>query len=378
MQCESNKSKRILHVVSAMHRGGAETMIMNLYRNIDRKKVQFDFIVHSDKKGDYDDEIMSLGGRIIKCKSLGSLGPIKYIKELSEIIKQNGPFQAIHSHTDFQGGFVALAAKKANISKRICHSHNTRWVANPNIKHKLQLTLFKEMIDKYATDYCACGVDSASFLFKKSKIDSNKITYLNNAIEVEKFNASIDYDYLRKELNIKNDEMIIGHIGRFYEQKNHRYIVKIGRYLKNNNYKFKILLVGQGPLQQEIREMVNEYNLDENIKFLGVREDIPNLMKLFDVFLFPSFFEGLPVVLVEAQAAGLPCLISDSITKEVDMGVNLLNYLSIKDDIEKWIEEIKLIKDKQIPSYEERVLKIQKKGYEVKSNVDKILRLYDI
>lgn len=373
------RCKRILHVVSAMNRGGAETMIMNIYRNIDREKIQFDFIVHSDIPGHYDDEIKKMGGRIIKCKSLGTLGPIKYIKELSKIIKQNGPFQAVHSHTDFQGGFVALAAKKANISKRICHSHTTRWVTNQRIKHKLQLILFRDIIDRYATDYCACGFDAANFLFKKSKIHSNKITYLNNGIDIEKFSDLVKIDYLKEELKINNNEIIIGHVGSIYEPKNHKYIVKIGNYLKLNNYEFKILIVGEGPLYQEIKQMVNEYNLNENIKFLGVREDIPNLMKLFDIFLFPSFFEGLPVVLVEAQASGLPCLISDSITKEVDMGLNLLSYLSIQENnIQKWIKEINLIKNKEIPSYEERKLKMQERGYDVKSNINKILNLYDI
>lgn len=370
--------KRILHVVSAMHRGGAETMIMNLYRNIDREKVQFDFIVHSEKKEDYDDEIISMGGRIIKCSSLGTLGPIKYVKELSRIIKENGPFQAVHSHTDFQGGFVALAAKKAGIDKRICHSHNTQWVANPNIKHKLQMRIFKEMIDLYGTDYCACGIDSANFLFKKSKIDNKKILYLNNGIELEKFNDCMCDKYIKKELNIKDDEIIIGHIGRFCEQKNHKHIIMIGNYLKKNNYKFKILLVGQGPLLNEIKEMVNHYDLNENIKFLGVRKDIPSLMNIFNVFLFPSFFEGLPVVLIEAQAAGVHCLISDCITKEVDLGLNLLNYLSIEKNIEQWVEKINLLKGLDKPSYVNRVLKIKERGYEAKGNIHTLMKMYEL
>ena len=166
---QDNRPKRVLHVVSRMQRGGAETMIMNLYRNIDREKVQFDFIVHSDIKGDYDEEIEKLGGKIIKCNSLGTVGPLRYVKELSQLIKDNGPFCVVHAHTDFQTGFVAKAAKKAGVGKRICHSHNTQWKSNPNIIDKVMLFIFKIFIDKYATDYCSCGRDAAKFLFKEDK-----------------------------------------------------------------------------------------------------------------------------------------------------------------------------------------------------------------
>ena len=283
--------KRILHVVSAMNRGGAETMIMNLYRKMDKTKVQFDFIVHSDTKGHFDDEIISLGGRIINCNSLGSIGPWKYIKELYNIIKNNGPFHAVHSHTDFQGGFVALAAKKAGIKKRICHSHNTRWLANPTIINKVQLCMFREIIDRYSSDYCACGIDSSKFLFKKNKIKSNKINYINNSIDIERFNINDNCSYIKSEFNISEDTLVIGHIGRFYEQKNHEFILQVAKNMKQENYKFKILLVGEGPLLNVIKDKVKNLNLTENIIFLGVREDIPQLMKTFDVFLFPSFLK---------------------------------------------------------------------------------------
>ena len=339
--------KRILHVVSAMNRGGAETMIMNLYRKIDRKIVQFDFLVHSDDKGHFDDEILSLGGRIIRCNSLGSIGPIKYIKEVSNLIKNNGPFHVVHSHTDFQGGFVAIAAKIAGISKRICHSHNTKWLENPTLIHRLQLIVFRQIINIYATGYCACGADAAQFLFNNKNIDLGKVEYLNNGIDVDKFNINQENEYLKLKLDIKKDEIVIGHIGRFYDQKNHEFIIKIAKYMKERDYKFKIFLVGEGPKFKEIFNLVEKNNLSSNVKFLGVREDIPNLMHVFNVFLFPSFFEGLPVVLVEAQASGLPCVISNTITKEVDLGLNLIHYCDLNDDIEIWVDEVIKHKNKK-------------------------------
>lgn len=370
--------KRILHVVSAMNRGGAETMIMNLYRKIDRKKIQFDFIVHSNTKGHYDDEIVSLGGRIIKCNSLGTVGPVKYIRELSRLISNNGPFHAVHSHTDFQGGFVAMAAKKADVDKRICHSHNTQWVANPSIIHKIQLAIFKEMIDRYASDYCACGIDSAKFLFKENKIKENKIKYLNNGIDIEKFNNDYNCSHIKSQFDICEDTIVIGHIGRFYEQKNHKFIIKLANRMKEKGYKFKILLVGEGPLLDKIKSEVEILNLNQYVKFLGIRSDIAELMNVFDVFLFPSFFEGLPVVLVEAQASGLPCVISDTITKEIDFKLDLIKYSNLNESIDTWIDQILSSKYSIKVNSEKINSTLSELGYDVNSNIDKIMKLYKI
>ena len=374
-----NDTKRILHVVSAMNRGGAETMIMNLYRKIDRNKLQFDFIVHSNIKGHYDDEIISLGGKIIRCNSLGTIGPIKYVRALSKAISENGPFHAIHAHTDFQSGFVAMAAKKAGINNRICHSHNTQWVANQTIYHKIQLFIFKEIIDKYATGYCSCGIDAAKFLFKKKKINSGEIKYLNNGIDVETFNLDTEkVSYLKEELKIDDDTLVIGHIGRFYKQKNHTFIIDIANKMKQEGLKFKVVLVGEGPLLSNIMEKVSKFGLTENVIFLGVREDIPQLMKIFDVFLFPSFFEGLPVVLVEAQAAGLKCIISDTITREIDFGLGLIQYCSLDKEVEVWTDKIKKTKSKENISMDIRKEKLRKLGYDAELNVKKIMTLYKV
>lgn len=366
--------KRILHVVSSMNRGGAESMIMNLYRNIDRNKVQFDFIVHTEDRGSFDDEIENLGGRIFRCKSLGTLGPIKYINTIYDTIKNNQNFHAIHIHTDFQGGFVALAAKKAGIKKRICHSHNTRWKANYNLVDKIQLYIFRKLISRYATHYCACGIDASNFLFKTP--DNVKI--INNAIEVEKFNKYYDLDDIRKELNIDNDDFIIGHIGRFYEQKNHKHIIDIVKKISELDDKFKVLLVGEGPLLEDVKLYARQLNVEKYINFLGVRTDIPKLMKLFDVFLFPSFFEGLPVVLVEAQSSGLPCVISDTITKEIDFSLGLIEYCNLDGNIDDWIDKINMFKNKVKIDSSFIKNRIQEKGYDIKFNIDEIMKMYGI
>lgn len=372
---KSNNCKRILHVVSRMHRGGAETMIMNLYRHIDREKVQFDFIVHSDIPGHYDDEIIKMGGRIIKCNSLGTIGPLKYVSQLSEIIKENGPFHAVHAHTDFQTGFVALAAKKAGIKNRICHSHNTQWQAKPNILHNIMLIIFRELINIYGTDYCACGKDAAKFLFKKNRLD--KVRIINNGIEIEKFLID-DTGDIRTELNIPKDTLIIGNIARFYEQKNHKFIVELAEEMVIKNINFIILLIGEGPLFNEIKEMIKCKNLEKNIRLLGVREDIPKLMNLFDIFLLPSFYEGLPVVLVEAQASGTPCVISDTITKDVDFGLSMIYYCNLSKSKDEWIDAIYKSSEPISVSVDDRLNSLKIKGYDVKDNLKKVMELYHV
>lgn len=373
----SEKCKRVLHVVSAMHRGGAETMIMNLYRNIDRNKVQFDFVVHSDENGHFNEEIQELGGRIIRCNSLGSVGPVKYIKELVGIIKNNGPFQAVHSHTDFQGGFVAMASKIAGVKQRICHSHNTHWVANPSIVKKIQLFVFKELIDRYSTDLCSCGNEASKFLFKNNKIVNGKVNIINNGIDIDAFKVSYDKK-LRKELNISDDEIVIGSIARFSEQKNHKFMIEFARYLKDINIKFKMLLIGQGPLLNDIKEKVMELNLDDNVIFLGVREDIPKIMDSLDIFLMPSLHEGMPVVLIEAQAAGVKCLISDNITREIDLGLNLIEFCSLEEDLEKW-KELTLKMCNSFDNVDKnRYSNSKLTSYDVKENVNQVLKIYKL
>lgn len=372
--------KRVLHVVSNMHRGGAETMIMNLYRNIDRSKIQFDFVCHSKEKSDYDDEIINLGGRIFRIESLGTVGLKKYVKNLKNVIKENGPFQAVHAHTDIQAGVVTLAAKQAGVRIRICHSHNTKWKEKPNIKDNIQSYLLRNLSKFTANRYCACGEDAGRFFFGQSYLNKGKVKILNNGINVEEFINVPDsiIDMTKTQLNIKDDSLVLGHIGRFYEQKNHKFLIKIANELRNKDIQFKIFLIGDGPLKREIENEVIKNNLQSNVIFLGIRKDIPVLMKLFDVFLFPSFYEGLPLTLIEAQAAGLPAIVSDTITKEVDLRLNILRYININESLDKWIDQI--IKFKKYKRLDIGTIKkaIVEKGYDAKENAINIQDLYEI
>lgn len=379
-----NSIKRVLHVVSDMHRGGAETMIMNLYRNIDRSKLQFDFICHYkkgdtdglNKRADYYDEIETLGGRVFKIPSLGTSNPIEYTLNIKKAISKNGPFKAIHVHTNKQSGFALLGARLAGIRNRIVHSHITEW----DNFNKIYISTLKFIMKSNANKYCACGVDAGVNAFDIKDIDNSEVNLLKNAIDINNF-INVDrstVNKLKHQLDINDETKIIGHIGRFSEQKNHKFIIQLAKELKRNNRDFVILLIGTGPLVNEIKRLIRENNLSSNVKILGVREDIDILMNLFDVFILPSLYEGLPLVSIEAQAAGNRCIVSNTVTNEIDMGLGLVKQLPIDNEsLEEW--ESGIFDEQSIELSKKEILeKITLKGYNVKQNVNRLYELYEI
>lgn len=372
--------KRVLHVVSRMNRGGAESMLMNLYRNIDQTKVQFDFISHGFEKCDYEEEIHNLGGDIYKIASLGESGFLKYIFDLIKIIKYRGDYSIIHIHTDYQIGIVAFAAMIANVPVRICHSHNTRWECTKTVKEKVLFNILKKMAILFSNKYVACGEDAAKFLYGDTNMKKKDIFILNNGIDIDSFiTDEDDIKRLKRELLIKNNDLIIGHIGRFYEQKNHRFIIKLSCALHKKDINFKILLIGEGPLKESIINEVKEHKLEDKVLFLGKRTDVPLLFNVFDVFLLPSLYEGLPLVLVEAQAAKVNSIVASTVTKEVDLGLDLVDFLDIEDNIDLWVELlVKRSKNRHLNKSKDVYETLTARGYNVSKNIDDLYYLYDI
>ncbi|MDQ0859278.1 glycosyltransferase family 1 protein [Bacillus sp. V2I10] len=324
---------RVLHAVVNMNRGGAETLIMNLYRNIDRSKVQFDFL--TSKPGVFDDEITELGGRIHRIPYITECGHRNYIKHLDQFFKENSQYKIVHAHMDKMSGFILRAAKKACIPTRIAHSHNTQ--SEGGIPAKIYKSYAGSQISKASTHYLACSRVAANWLFK-SKASSS--TILKNGIEINKFAFSQAIrDQVRADLRIEKNSVAIGHIGRFNHQKNHIFLIDIFNELLKAVPNAVLILVGDGPLRSTIEDKVKDLNIENKVQFLGIRSDVELLLQAFDLFVFPSLHEGLPVTLVEAQASGLPCIISDNISNEVDMDVNLIKYTS-NTNMSEWIENI--------------------------------------
>jgi len=325
---------RILHVVVNMNRGGAETLLMNMYRNIDRTKVQFDFL--TCREGAFDPEIEALGGRVHRIPYLTEVGHSGYINALDQFFASHPEYRIVHSHMDKMSGFVLRSAKKAGIPARIAHSHSTR--SEGGIAARAYKWASGQLIRPCATHLLACSGKAAAWLFPNK---DRQVAILKNGIESERFAFSTEVrSEVREELRLQADDFVIGHVGRFSAPKNHSFLVEIFARFHQERPNSVLVLAGDGPLRTGIEEKVKELGLEQRVKFLGVRSDIARLLQGFDIFVFPSLHEGLPVTLVEAQGAGLPCVISDVITREVDMGLSLVDYVSLNQPLESWVQAL--------------------------------------
>ncbi len=321
---------RVLHVVVNMNRGGAETLLMNLYRNIDRKKVQFDFL--TCKEGVFDKEIVKMGGRVHRIPYVTDIGHRGYLKSLHKFFGSQSEYRIVHCHMDKMSGFVLSVAKKYNVPIRIAHSHNTQ--SEGGYLARAYKWYAGKLIRSNATHYYACSLAAGEWLFGKN---AENIKLINNGIEVGKFNFSLDIrKKMREMINISEGTIVLGHVGRFSHQKNHMFILDIFSNFNKRTPNSVLVLIGEGDLRTKIEEKIKELKLESKVILLGVRDDIHHLLQAIDIFVFPSFHEGLPVTLIEAQSAGLPCLISEKITKEVDLGIGLIRYLSLS-SVREWV-----------------------------------------
>lgn len=348
---------RVLQVVTIMNRGGLETMLMNYYRKMDRKKIQFDFMVNRKERGDYDDEIEKLGGRIYRMLPIRPGNYRQYFKQLEQFFQEYKGYRVVHAHINENSGFVLRAAKKVGIPCRIAHSH----LADLKLDYKYPFRLYGRMNLKQNSNHLfACSKQAGNWLFGKKE----EITILNNAVDTNIFQYNTNVrNQFRKELELE-DKFVIGHIGRFCKQKNHMFLIDVFHEVYKQNRKAVLLLIGQGDLEEEIKEKVKKLNLTSAVKFLGLRSDIPQLMQAMDLFLFPSLFEGLPVVLVEAQAAGLRCITSTGVTPEAKI-TNQVEFISLKQSSKEWANQIINEETRRVNSVEVLV----DKGYDSTTNM---------
>ena len=293
--------------------GGVESVIMNYYRHLDHSKVQFDFICDEDSTRIPYDEIKKLGGRVFLVPKYQNLS--KYLKALEKLFKEN-QYRIVHSNINTLSVFPLYAAKKAGVPIRISHSHST---SNPKEwKRNLIKNILRPFSKRYATDYFACSEVAGRYLFGNKAFDRGEVKIIHNAIDVEKFKFDeVARKKLRKEFGIKDSTVVIGHVGRFVQQKNHTFLVDVFNEYHKKNLDSKLLLVGSGPLEDEIKKKVERLGFKDSVLFLGQRDDINKLYSVMDIFCLPSLYEGLPVVGVEAQAAGLPTIFSNRISEEV-------------------------------------------------------------
>lgn len=363
------KILRILQVVPNMHAAGLETLIMNIYRNIDHTKVQFDFLVHYQEDFFYDEEIRLIGGEIYKLSFRNDGNIFKYIKDLDHFFSLH-KYDVVHGHMASTACFYLGIAKKYGIPVRIIHSHNTSTERTLKgfIKHKLlkYSTLF-------ANQYFACAEKAGKYLYGK-----HDFTIIHNAINLDVFTPN---SQLRTTMRLNmdlDDKFIVGHIGRFNTQKNHKFMINIFAKLLKIVPKSVLVLVGEGELESNIIQQIAELGIQDNVKLLGVRKDINAIYNMLDVFILPSLFEGLPVVGIESQATGTLTLMSDKISREVQVS-QLVEFLPIdtSNAQEKWVKKlVEIANSSKIIAANELKRQLQRNGYDINKEAEKLIELY--
>ena len=355
---------RVLHVVQRMEAGGTQAFLMNLYRNIDRKKLQFDFLVEYEEKEFYDEEIIKMGGRIYYTNFRKTLNVFKFRKQVSTILKKHPEYKIMHIHATAIGKICTDIAKKNKIPVIIAHTHNNGAVKDWKYYPKI---ILRKLYMNGPTDFFACSEDAGKYTFK-----NRQFKVIHNSIDTKRFlfNKEIREE-IRKELNIE-DKYVIGNVGRLHEQKNQTFLIDIFYKLLKKKENAFLLIIGKGPLEEQLKNKVKNLDIEDKVLFLGNRNDVNKLYQGMDVFVLPSLFEGLGIVAIEAQAASLPVIASTGVADEASVTPNI-KKIGLEEDIDKWVDEVLKAKTQDNSHILEY---IKKSGYDIEENAKIMQNFY--
>lgn len=325
---------KILHVVGTMSRGGVETWLMNVLRNIDRDKFQLDFLVNRDAKGSYDDEILELGGQIYHCSDPKNL--TAYAKRFGDIVRRNGPFDVVHSHVYWYSGYILRLAHRAGIPIRIAHSHTATEAKWWNIPRRLYQELMRSWIARHATHRIAASRPAGEALFGRSA--SQVLYYGEDFTPFRKLDCG---DRVRQRLGVPAGRVVIGHVGRFVAVKNHTFMIDILERLIADRTDAHLMMVGDGPLLPAVRAQVEARGLSDHCTFTGEQSDVAPFFSAMDTFVLPSHYEGLGIVAVESQAAGVPLVVSTGVPTDVDVISDLIEHVPLSAGASTWAAAVK-------------------------------------
>ena len=359
---------RVLQIIGIVAGGGVEAVIMNYYEHIDRTKVQFDFIVHNDNKIDITPKVEALGGRVYKVTPYYK-NPIAFMWDIYKVIKRHH-YRIVHSNMNTLSAFSLFAAWAAGAPVRILHNHST---SSPGeTKRNIMKFMLRPFARLFAPHYFACSRLAGEWMYGRKMMDSGKVKIVNNALDLKKYAFnSRKREMLRKELGF-TDEFVIGHVGRFMFQKNHEFLIDVFVKAYKKNPHMVLLLIGDGPLRSAMEEKVKKLGLTDHVNFLGLRNDVQNLYNVMDIFVLPSHYEGLPVVGVEAQANGLPCLFSTKVTKETHL-THSAQFLDLEAGASTWAEEIISIKCERNKKAGDE---LRQAGFEINKEAEKLAKFY--
>ena len=362
---------RVLHSVSNMARAGIETMLMNYYREIDRGQIQFDFLANKPVPGEYDEEIRSMGGRVFVSPGLNPLHFPRYRRYVADLLRESPDIRIVHAHNEAMGYYALQSAKDAGIRVRIAHAHNTKIIRD----YKYPLKLFcKQLLPGAATDYWSCGRDAGIYYYGEKRWNASGFI-LRNAIDVQRFGFRQEVrERKRQQLGLQ-DCVVIGHVGRFNVQKNHTRLLDIFAEISKNVPEARLVLIGTGELEQAVKEKANAIGIQDKTLIPGQTADVSDWYQAMDCFVLPSLFEGLPVVGIEAQAAGLPCVFSDKVTDEVLLSPEA-RRISLQADDEEWAAEIMAAVRRPDADRTQGMAIVRQAGYDIHTEAQKLQERY--
>lgn len=362
---------RILHILHSMNRGGAEAMLMNYYRNIDRSRVQFDFLLTEQNRCLFEEEIESLGGKVYRIPLLRMNNPMSYISGVKKFLLEHPEYKIVHSHTSSKSAVPLWVAKRCGVPVRIAHSHNNKSESGFS---GMVRNLLKFPLRDVATDFFACGEEAAKWLYGVEMWKKGMVKIMANAIPVERYSYNVSQrNLVREELMITEDVLVLGMIARFSGQKNHLFALELVRMLKEREADVKLLLVGDGDLRNVIQDKVKDLEIEKEVVMTGVVDDVYKYLQAIDVVLMPSFNEGLPVSLVEAQANGLPCVVSDRVPQEADVTGNV-DFLPL--EVEAWANVLLSKMEEGVTRDADAAEKVVDAGYDIKTASKKLEEWY--
>ncbi|MCH1865997.1 glycosyltransferase [Nocardioides sp. CFH 31398] len=345
---------------------------MTAYREIDREHVQFDFLVVGTKRGALEAEVERLGGRVARVPDLRSIGPFATVREMRDALVSHGPYDAVHSHVLFASGFALLAGRLAGIKVRVAHSHNTR--DRPGGPRRVYEAIARLLIFLCATVLVACDAESGRYLFGRRRFDRHG-SVLRNGIDVDTFLRT--QRTCRDVVDVDEQALVLLAVSRLEPVKNHAFLIDVVAEIVRKHPRARLLLAGIGSCEEDLRQRIRSLGIDHAVQFLGLRRDIDELLRCADVVVQPSLFEGMPVALVEAQAAGTPVVASDTINPQIDLGLGLVAFLGLEQGAARWAEQIVAQSELVAPAVDERRKVLDAGGYTAKAAARGMVALYD-
>jgi len=373
----AHPSVKILHCVYSMNRGGTETWLFNVVNNIDRERFQIDFMVHTDERGDYDEAVAALGSRIHRCSHFRT--PLRHFRDVGRILRERGPFDVVHSHDAVWNGPVMLAARNASVPIRIIHSHNVLSQINSQGVLKGFFIAGSMRLSRWcATHGLACSSKAAESYFGRNWREDSRWRVFLCGVDLSGCREDVNPYAIRKEFGLDKNDFVVGHVGSFREEKNHELILRIAAEMRKSDPAVRFLLVGDGPLRRDIEDKACQLGLDTHVIFAGSRSDVSRLMSgAMNLFLFPSTHEGLGLVMVEAQAAGLRCICSDAIPAEAYVVPELCTTMSLTQEPSEWAGVILETREsKRTISQKEALAEIENTDFNIEKGVNTLQKLY--